>query len=140
MSFGEILAVPWKTNLVLDCLHVGDPRPNVLWQHRMRSIRDNSKHQIFPNGSLSIQTLAEADQGDYTCSVQNAHGSDQIIYEIIVQIPPSAPQLSVRNLTFTHVELFWTDSRSRKQPVLGYKLYYRYDEVNVISLYVDTFY
>ena len=64
--------------------------------------------------------------GDYTCSVQNAHGSDQIIYEIIVQIPPMAPQLSVRNLTFTEVELFWTDSRSRKQPVLGYKLFYRY--------------
>ena len=65
VSFGEILAVPWKTNLVLDCLHVGEPRPNVLWQHRMRSIRDNSKHQIFPNGSLSIQTLTESDQGNY---------------------------------------------------------------------------
>ena len=58
------MAVPWKTNLVLDCLHVGEPRPNVLWQHRMRSIRDNSKHQIFPNGSLSIQTLTESDQGN----------------------------------------------------------------------------
>ena len=59
------MAVPWKTNLVLDCLHVGEPRPNVLWQHRMRSIRDNSKHQIFPNGSLSIQTLTESDQGNF---------------------------------------------------------------------------
>ena len=105
VSFGEILAVPWKTNLVLDCLHVGEPRPSVLWQHRMRSIRDNSKHQIFPNGSLSIQTLSESDQGDYTCSVQNAHGSDQILYQIIVQIPPLAPTVDVRNLTHTAVEL-----------------------------------
>ena len=125
VSFGEILAVPWKTNLVLDCLHVGEPRPSVLWQHRMRSIRDNSKHQIFPNGSLSIQTLSESDQGDYTCSVQNAHGSDQILYQIIVQIPPLAPTVDVRNLTHTAVELAWSDSRSRKQPILGYTLYFR---------------
>ena len=125
VSFGEILAVPWKTNLVLDCLHVGEPRPSVLWQHRMRSIRDNSKHQIFPNGSLSIQTLSEPDQGDYTCSVQNLHGSDQILYQIIVQIPPLAPIVDVRNLTHTAVELAWADSRSRKQPILGYTLYFR---------------
>ena len=111
VSFGEVLAVPWKTNLVLDCLHVGEPRPSVLWQHRMRSIRDNSKHQIFPNGSLSIQTLSEADQGDYTCSVQNLHGSDQILYEIIVQIVPSSPIMDVHNLTFTSVELAWSDIR-----------------------------
>ena len=125
VSFGEILAVPWKTNLVLDCLHVGEPRPNVLWQHRMRSIRDNSKHQIFPNGSLSIQTLGEADQGDYTCSVQNSHGSDQIVFEIIVQIPPVSPDLRIQNLTHTDVDLAWRDRRSRKQPILGYTLNYR---------------
>jgi len=41
--------------------------------------------QIFPNGSLSVHRLEETDQGDYTCGVQNAHGSDRIVYEIIVQ-------------------------------------------------------
>lgn len=125
VSFGEILAVPWKSNLVLDCLHVGEPRPSVHWQHRMRPIRENSKHQIFPNGSLSIQRLTESDQGDYTCSVHNVHGNDQILYEIIVQIPPSSPLLSVRNLTHTAIQLSWADSRSRKQPVLGYTLNFR---------------
>ena len=108
VSFGEILAVPWKTNLVLDCLHVGEPRPSVIWQHRMRSVRDNSKHQIFPNGSLSIQTLTETDQGEYSCSVQNLHGSDQILYQIIVQIPPVAPVMEAGNLTHAAVELTWT--------------------------------
>jgi hypothetical protein len=34
--------------------------------------------QIFPNASLSIQHLSEIDEGDYVCSVQNAHGSDQV--------------------------------------------------------------
>jgi hypothetical protein len=29
---------------------------------------------------LSIQHLSEIDEGDYICSVQNVHGSDQVIY------------------------------------------------------------
>jgi hypothetical protein len=28
---------------------------------------------------LSIQHLSEVDEGDYICSVQNAHGNDQVI-------------------------------------------------------------
>ena len=90
-------------------------------------------HRTGPNLYLRFSKPIFHFPGDYTCSVQNAHGSDQIIYEIIVQIPPMAPQLSVRNLTFTEVELFWTDSRSRKQPVLGYKLFYRY--VYILALF-----
>ena len=64
-------------------------------------------------------------KGDYTCSVQNAHGSDQIVFEIIVQIPPVSPELKIQNLTHTDVELAWRDRRSRKQPILGYTLNYR---------------
>lgn len=46
MSFGEVLAVPWKSNLVLDCIHVGIPNPSVQWLHKMRPIQENSKHQV----------------------------------------------------------------------------------------------
>ena len=121
VSFGEILAVPWKTNLVLDCLHVGEPRPSVLWQHRMRSVRDNSKHQIFPNGSLSIQTLSEPDQGDYTCSVQNLHGSDQILYQIIVQIPP-LPQCDYLLINLASYEQCYTTKVKTRYSIIGTNL------------------
>ncbi len=92
---------------MLDCLHVGDPAPSIQWQHDGAAVLENSKYQvrqigyhvirsfsinlrnlliqIFPNGSLSIHRLAESDQGDYTCGVQNMHGKDQISYEIIIQ-------------------------------------------------------
>ena len=46
VSFGEILAVPWKSDLVLDCLHVGQPLPKVIWSHQHKSILENSKHQV----------------------------------------------------------------------------------------------
>ena len=41
--------------------------------------------QIFPNGSLSIHRLVESDQGEYKCRVENIHGRDDIVYDIIIQ-------------------------------------------------------
>ena len=41
--------------------------------------------QIFPNGSLSVHRLTEGDQGEYSCGVQNMHGKDQIVYDVVVQ-------------------------------------------------------
>ena len=63
--------------------------------------------QIFPNGSLNVQRLTEADQGGYTCSVGNNFGSDQIMYELIVQIPPVPPELQVENVTHDAVQITW---------------------------------
>ena len=50
VSFGGVLAVPWKTYLVLDCLHVGEPAPSIQWQHEGAAIQENSKYQVrsFP--------------------------------------------------------------------------------------------
>ena len=46
VSFGGVLAVPWKTYLVLDCLHVGEPAPSIQWQHEGAAIQENSKYQV----------------------------------------------------------------------------------------------
>ena len=54
-----------------------------------------------------MRRLNEADQGGYTCSVANSFGSDQIMYELIVQIPPVPPELQVANLTHDAVEITW---------------------------------
>jgi hypothetical protein len=47
VSFGDILAVPWKSYLVLDCLHVGEPAPSIQWQHDGAAIQENSKYQVI---------------------------------------------------------------------------------------------
>ena len=54
VSFGEILAAPWKSDLVLDCLHVGEPTPKVTWSHQQKPVLENSKHQVSQNYSLEI--------------------------------------------------------------------------------------
>lgn len=57
VSFGEVLAIPWKSNLVLDCLNVGIPSPAIQWHHRSRLIRDNSKYRVSKYLLLSIKPL-----------------------------------------------------------------------------------
>lgn len=96
-----------------------------LTQKRGNEIKLDSNSQIFPNGSLSIHRVDESDQGDYACAVQNVHGTDRIVYEMIVQIPPIAPEVIIRNSTGSSMELVWMSRRSRKQPILGYSLSYR---------------
>ena len=54
VSFGEILAAPWKSDLVLDCLHVGEPTPKVTWSHQQKPVLENSKHQVSQNDFLKI--------------------------------------------------------------------------------------
>ena len=47
VSFGELLAVPWRTYLVLDCLHVGEPAPSILWEREGGiAVQENSKYQV----------------------------------------------------------------------------------------------
>ena len=69
--------------------------------------------------------MDESDQGEYSCEVQNIHGADKIGYEVIVQVPPSIPELLIRNVTSKAIQLLWLSVRSRKQPVLGYSIMYR---------------
>ena len=59
VSFGEILAAPWKSDLVLDCLHVGEPTPKVTWSHQQKPVLENSKHQVSQNYSLEINDYAK---------------------------------------------------------------------------------
>jgi len=46
VSFGDILAVPFRTYLVLDCLHVGEPAPAIHWEHKGEPVQENSKYQV----------------------------------------------------------------------------------------------
>ncbi|CAB4064370.1 unnamed protein product [Lepeophtheirus salmonis] len=125
VSFGESLTIPWKKNLVLDCLNVGIPIPSIEWKHRGNSIMENSKYQIYPNGSLSIHHIDEGDESDYRCVVQNIHGSDEVVYNIIVQVPPKAPLLTLKNVTFTSARLSWRSTPSIKEPIMGFTIFYR---------------
>jgi hypothetical protein len=47
------------------------------------------------------------------------------VYEIIVQIPPMSPLVTLNNSTHSAIEVVWHGRRSRKQPLLGHTVHYR---------------
>ena len=61
-----------------------------------------------------MRRLTETDQGDYTCTVKSSLTDsigDRIVYELIVQTPPVAPVLSIKNITYNAIKISWMGAR-----------------------------
>lgn len=41
--------------------------------------------QKTKEGSMSIKDIQQSDEGNYSCSIENIHGSDEIVYSIQVK-------------------------------------------------------
>lgn len=64
---------------------MGIPAPQTIWKFQEKSFDINGRRQIHKDGSLILKDLQKSDQGNYSCSVENIHGRDEIIYSIIVK-------------------------------------------------------
>lgn len=64
-------------------------------------------------------------EGNYSCIVRNSHGSDYIIYQLFVQVPPNPPDLTIASVTSNSVTLEWLPGDSGGAPLRGYLLAYR---------------
>lgn len=84
-SFGSVLVVPWKQTVTLPCQSVGKPEPTVVWKRLNQQVKPTSKVSLQIDGSLQITDLYREDSGNYSCMVENRHGSDQITHRLSVQ-------------------------------------------------------
>lgn len=75
--------VPWKQDVTLPCQSVG--KPSLLWKQWGQVVKASGRITIRTDGSLHIADLHREDSGNYTCHVENQHGSDQITHKLIVQ-------------------------------------------------------
>ncbi|KAJ8866133.1 hypothetical protein PR048_033657 [Dryococelus australis] len=80
-SFGGIVVRPWRSAAALGCAAVGQPPPRRRWLHGEQPLHA----QVSEAGELLLSGLQRADSGNYTCQVENAHGSDHISYDLVVQ-------------------------------------------------------
>lgn len=60
------------------------------------------------NSTLILRNVQRHHEGNYTCNVKNQLGSDQIVYQLYVHVPPGPPELRVTSTTSTTVTLEWT--------------------------------
>ncbi|PSN52800.1 Down syndrome cell adhesion molecule-like protein Dscam2 [Blattella germanica] len=126
-SFGGPIVRPFRNTASLTCLAVGQPAPRREWMRGDQLLRGGTNHnvQIMDTGELLISNLQQGDSGNYTCQVDNNHGSDRIQYTLIVQVRPSAPTLYITSTTSSSILLHWKPGDNGGAPLSGYMLNYR---------------
>ncbi|XP_053566017.1 immunoglobulin superfamily member 10 [Bombina bombina] len=86
MSFGG--------KLMLNCTATGEPKPRILWRLPSKAVVDQwhrmgSRIQVYPNGSLVVESVNEKDAGDYLCVARNKMGDDLILMKVSVTMKPA---------------------------------------------------
>ncbi|XP_017766445.1 PREDICTED: Down syndrome cell adhesion molecule-like protein Dscam2 isoform X1 [Eufriesea mexicana] len=123
ISFGVPLVVPWRVDVNMACLAVGNPRPTVEW--RRSDTKLQQKSDIGPDNRLTLRNVQRTHEGNYSCHVKNPLGSDEIAYTLQVQVPPTPPTLLATGTTTDAVQLQWKQGDNGGAPIKGFLLAYR---------------
>lgn len=91
---------------------------------------------IDVDNTLTLRNVQRYHEGNYTCQVRNNHGTDHIIYQLLVQVPPDPPKLIISSTTITSVALEWIVGDNGGSQLRGFLLAYRreFDEWEEIVL------
>ncbi|XP_078060982.1 immunoglobulin superfamily member 10 [Mustelus asterias] len=83
------------SDALIPCEATGNPTPFISWTKistgatvTTKAKRGN-KFEVFPNGTLSIQKIKVQDRGQYLCTAENQHGSEQLLVTLSVVAYPS---------------------------------------------------
>ncbi|KAK6619885.1 hypothetical protein RUM44_006285 [Polyplax serrata] len=125
ISFGRVIVVPWKTEVRLPCLHVGQPRPVIEWRWGDVKIQQHSRLIKVEDKSLLIESVARSNEGNYSCHVRNSLGSDHIAFSLVVQVPPTSPLLLATAVTSSSVQLQWKQGDNGGSVIRGFILSFR---------------
>ncbi|PSN46727.1 Down syndrome cell adhesion molecule-like protein Dscam2, partial [Blattella germanica] len=125
VSFGQLVTVPWKVNVKLDCLFVGVPRASAEWKLGDSILHRQPKIEIAPDNTLIVMNVVRNNEGNYSCRVQNSFGSDEITYFLQVQVPPTPPTLVVTSVMQKAVQLQWKQGDTGGAAVRLFLLAYR---------------
>lgn len=138
ISFSKTIVSPWKQDVTLPCRKVGIPAPVIIWRQDGHAMETNLRKTIAKNGTIIIRDSQQADAGNYTCSVENTWGKDEIVYHIIVRMPPDPPTLTVVNSFADSLLLEWADNRNGGSPILSYVINYKRDNGDWEELQIDS--
>ncbi|XP_058379109.1 cell adhesion molecule DSCAM isoform X2 [Diceros bicornis minor] len=131
LTFSGTVTTPWMKDIALPCKAVGDPSPAVKWMKDSNGtpslVMIDGRRSIFSNGSFVIRTVKAEDSGYYSCIANNNWGSDEIILNLQVQVPPDQPRLTVSKTTSSSITLSWLPGDNGGSSIRGYILQYSED-------------
>ncbi|XP_017876805.1 Down syndrome cell adhesion molecule-like protein Dscam2 isoform X2 [Ceratina calcarata] len=123
ISFGVPLVVPWRVDVNMACLAVGNPPPTLEW--RRGDVKLQQRSDIGPDNTLTLRNVQRSHEGNYSCHVKNSLGSDEIAYTLQVQVPPTPPTLLATGTTTDAVQLQWKQGDNGGAAIRGFLLAYR---------------
>uniref|UniRef100_A0A672NCR1 Cell adhesion molecule DSCAM n=1 Tax=Sinocyclocheilus grahami TaxID=75366 RepID=A0A672NCR1_SINGR len=130
LTFSGTVTTPWMRDVILPCRAVGDPPPAIKWLKESGSPAPaviDGRRSIHGNGSFVIKTVKAEDSGYYTCVASNNWGTDEIILNLQVQVPPDQPRLTVTKTTTTSITVSWIPGDNGGSSIRGYILQYSED-------------
>ncbi|XP_046991954.1 Down syndrome cell adhesion molecule-like protein Dscam2 [Schistocerca americana] len=125
-SFSQVLYIPLKMNAVLHCIAVGNPTPSIRWLYKKKTMKSSPGFTILQD-SLKIAKLEKRNDGNYSCVAKNLFGEDQIMYQIIVLLPPESPILEVVDSDHNSFEMKWMIPKDGGTTLQGYVLNYKHE-------------
>ncbi|XP_066226259.1 cell adhesion molecule DSCAM [Saccopteryx leptura] len=131
LTFSGTVTTPWMKDIALPCKAVGDPSPAVKWMKDSNGtpslVTIDGRRSVLSNGSFVIRTVKAEDSGYYSCIANNNWGSDEIILNLQVQVPPDQPRLTVSKTTSSSITLSWLPGDNGGSSIRGYILQYSED-------------
>ncbi|XP_008585456.1 PREDICTED: contactin-5 [Galeopterus variegatus] len=73
--------------VVIECKPQGSPKPTIFWKKGDKTVRENKRIAILPDGSLRVLNASKSDEGKYVCQGENIFGSAEIIASVSVKEP-----------------------------------------------------
>ncbi|KAK1797715.1 hypothetical protein P4O66_008082, partial [Electrophorus voltai] len=83
--------ISYGGNLSLDCRASGIPEPRIIWRTPMKKLIDahysfDPRMKVFDNGTLTIKSVTDQDQGGYLCVARNKMGDDYVLLKVNVMM------------------------------------------------------
>lgn len=85
-SFPERIKINSKDDVKLECRAVGIPTPDRDWRLRGEKIKEKTRIRLLADGALQLVNTRPHDSGNYSCRVINIYATDEIHYELLVQV------------------------------------------------------
>lgn len=62
---------------------------------------------VGSDNGLILRNVQRNHEGNYSCHVRNSLGSDQIVYQLFVQVPPGPPDVRIMSTNINSITLEW---------------------------------
>ncbi|XP_063060815.1 cell adhesion molecule DSCAML1 [Engraulis encrasicolus] len=131
LSFGGTVTTPWMKEVRLPCSSVGEPTPTIKWTKDSEDsaipVSQDGHRLIMANGTLVLRSVKAEDSGYYTCTATNTLGFDTILINLVVQVPPDQPRLTVSTTSTSSITLAWIPGDNGGSSIRGFVLQYSVD-------------